>query len=168
MSQSYDFKSYEKDTLERPRDKAWDNWWKRVTVGDKVQGYICDVFYRPAEGDFSAQRVLTLEQVNGEFINVSVKTFPFILSKTDALHLGDPLTVIYEEQKEPSRKGINGVKVDGFYGKQLDENKDKPTVSELYQQSVEEGGYVLEAKDAETEVDAAFDDFGTDTPPVGV
>lgn len=132
----YNFDDYEKDELTKPRDKAWDNWVKFETVGDKVQGFIRDVFYRPEDGDFSEARGITLETPDKELVNVSIKRFPFILSKTDSLRMGDPLTVVYSEQKAPSKKGYSGVKVFEYYGANLPENKDELTVKELEEQDM--------------------------------
>ena len=125
------FDDYKSDSLTKPRDLAWDNWAKFTKVGEKVQGYIRDAFYRPAEGDFGAQRGITLEQIDGELVNVGIKRFSFILDKTNDLRIGDPLTVEFVEQKTPSRKGISGVKIFAFYGKNLPENAGNPKVSDL-------------------------------------
>lgn len=125
------FDNYENDTLTRPRDIAWEHWWKSEKVGDKVQGYIRDVFYRSAEGQFKEQRGITLEQPNGELINVAIKRIPFLLAKTDALRLGDPLTMVFEKQLPPKTKGYKGVKVYTFYGKNLDSTVGSKTVKEL-------------------------------------
>ena len=74
---AYDFGNYEKDTLTRPRDEAWDNFksWDKAEIGDLVQGYIRDAFYRPEELNddgsvaFHAQRGITLEQTDGTLVN---------------------------------------------------------------------------------------------------
>jgi hypothetical protein len=161
------FGNYEKDTLTKPRDKAWDNWAKFAKVGDKVQGYIRDVFFRPAEGDFKAQRGVTLETPKGEMVNVAIKRFSFILAKTNSLRLGDPLTVVFEEQKAPARKGVHGVKIFGFYGKNLEENKNNKTVLELdnedriaqgLAEEKEEGDAVVTPENA-AKKPGDFDDF---------
>lgn len=125
------FDDYKNDSLTKPRDLAWENWAKFEKVGDKVQGFIRDVFYRGAEGEFKEQRGITLEQPGGELINVAIKRIPFVLHKTNDLRLGDPLTVVFEKQMQPRQKGYKGAKVFGFYGKNLDENLDNKTVREL-------------------------------------
>lgn len=148
----YNFGEFNKDTLTKPRDKAWQNWAKFEKVGDKVQGFIRDVFYRKEERDeegdgFSAQRGITLEQPTGELINVGIKRLPFILDKTDTLRLGDPLTIVFESQLEPKKKGYKGAKQMAFYGKNLEENKDQKTVKELDHEDMVAGG----TSDAENE-----------------
>jgi len=128
---TYNFSEFQSDQLTLPRDIAWSNWAKFESEGDKVQGYIRDVFFRKAEGEFKAQRGLTLEQENGDLINVAIKRVPFILAKTDSLRLGDPITIVFEKQLPPKQKGYKGAKQFAFYGKNLDENKDNKTVAEL-------------------------------------
>jgi len=118
-------------SLERPRDKAWGKeWGKFEKVGDFVQGYIRDVFFRPAEGIFKDQRGFTLEQPNGELINVAIKHVDFILEKTNHLKLGDPLKIIFEAEIEKGG-GLNPIKQLGFYGDMLPINKNNKTVLEL-------------------------------------
>lgn len=118
-------------SLERPRDKAWGKeWGKFEKIGDFVQGYIRDVFFRPAEGIFKDQRGFTLEQPNGELINVAIKHVDFILEKTNHLKLGDPLKIIFETEIAKGG-GLNPIKQLGFYGDNLDINKNNKTVLEL-------------------------------------
>lgn len=139
---TYDFKNYKQDTLQRPRDIAWNSWKKFEEVGDTVSGYIADVFYRAEEKNpdgsvaFQAQRGITLEQENGEFINVAIKRMAFVLSKTDNLRLGDPLTVEYDKQLPPRQKGYKGAKQFAFYGKNLEGNLDNKTVKELEEEDM--------------------------------
>lgn len=137
----YQWDDYAKDTLTKPRDLAWDNWGKFENEGDKVQGYIADVFYRPAEGMFKEQRGITIKQVNGEYINVGIKPLTYVMSKTDGLRIGDPLTVVYEKTMAPQQKGYKGAKIFGYYGKNLDANKDNQTVLEAYNEDKAKGGY---------------------------
>jgi len=127
----YDFNDYQSDTLTRPRDKAWSNWAKLEKKGDKVQGFIRDAFYREAEGQFPAQRGVTLEQPDGVFINIGIKRLDFILAKTNDLRIGDPLTVVLDELQPASTKGFSPTKIYGFYGKNMPENEGNPTVEEL-------------------------------------
>lgn len=119
------------DALTKPRDTAWSNWAKFEEVGDEVVGYIRDVFHRKAEGEFKEQRGITIEQANGELINVGIKRIPFILAKTDQLHIGDILKIVFEKELPPRQKGYKGAKQFGFYGKVMEENKDAPTVNQL-------------------------------------
>lgn len=125
-------------------------------VGDKVQGYIRDVFYRPAEGVYKPTRGITLETPDGKLVNVAIKRHDFVLEKTDKLRLGDPLTVIFEEELKAKGPGLNPTKVLGFYGKNLPENEGNKTVLELDLEDmnkpstrVEGGGEEGEDKDFE-------------------
>lgn len=140
---SYDFNDYEKDALTKPRDKAWENWAKFAAVGDKVQGFIRDVFFRAGEGQFSEQRGLTLEQADGVLINVGIKHIDFVLKQTDGLRLNDPVTIIFEKEIPATVKGHSPTKNFGFYGSNLDENVDQKTVA------------VLEAEDRKIAADVA-------------
>ena len=119
------------EALTKPRDTAWSNWAKFEEVGDEAAGYIRDVFHRKAEGLFKEQRGLTLEQANGELVNVAIKRIPFILAKTDGLRLGDPVKIVLEKEIPNATKGFNATKQFGFYGKNLEENKNNKTVNEL-------------------------------------
>lgn len=138
---TYDFANYKKDALTRPRDVAWaEPWAKFEKVGDKVSGYIRDVFYRPAEGQYKEQRGLTLEQPNGKLINVAIKRLPYILDKTDNLRLGDPLVIELTELKPSATKGFNATKIQTFYGTNLPENEKNKTVAELDKEDMAKGG----------------------------
>ncbi len=138
MTSNYDFKSFKNDTLTKPRDIAWSEpWAKFEKVGDMVQGYVRDVFFRAEEKDAAgnitnqAQRGITLEQENGKLINVGIKRLPFILNKTNNLRLGDPLSIVFESTIPNADKKKKPTKVLGFYGKNLETNLANKTVAEL-------------------------------------
>lgn len=159
----YDFKNFEKDTLTKPRDMAWENWWKMEKVGDKVQGYIADVFYRAAEGQYKAQRGITLKQEDGTFVNVAIKRLPFILNKTNNLHIGDPLTVVFDSELPATTKGFSKTKVMAFYGAELPETKGEKTVSYLDDEDrIAQGAKPDDAANAEFD---AMGDADKDAPP---
>lgn len=151
---SYDFNNFKADAIDRPSSKAWSNWMKFNKVGDRVQGYIRDVFYRKAEGVYKDARGITLEQADGKLINVSIKRLDFILAKTDGLRLGDPLTIILEDEIAPKKAGLNPTKQYGFYGKNLPENAGNKTVAELDALDRMNGG--MSGEDAESDADAAL------------
>lgn len=146
------FENYKEDKLTRPIDDAWGNWksWKDAKVGDKVQGFIKDAGYKgPQEGEERGQRIVCLETVDGELVNVGIKDLSFVLKSTDALRIGDPLTIEFIEQQQPAVKGQNGAKIYGYFGKNLPETEGKPTVKELDEKDRLAGG--LEAPAEETE-----------------
>lgn len=153
------FGDYKKHSLTKPRDLAWDNWAKFEKQGDKVQGYIRDVFYRPAEGLFKEQRGITLEQLDGTLINVGIKRLPFVLSKTDGLRIGDPLTVELAELKKSATKGFHDTKIFAFYGKNV--VTEGQTVAELEAEDKAKGGSTapldLDAKPENGDDDVPFD-----------
>lgn len=134
---TYNFDNYKDEPLTRPRDIAWSNWMKWEKVGDKISGFIVDVFYRKAEGEFKEQRGITLKTLKGELINVGIKRVPFVLAQTDDKRLGDPLTIIYEKDLPPRQKGYKPVKQFGFYCKNLEENAGNKTVRELEKEDME-------------------------------
>lgn len=140
MAKAGDFDNYESDAITRPYEKAWDNWAKFVTLGDKAQGYIRDVFFRKAEGEFKEQRGLTLEQPDGTLINVAIKRLPFILEKTDNLRIGDPLTIVFEKELPARSKGYKPTKQFGFYGKNL--TAEGKTVLQLEKEEIARTGAV--------------------------
>ncbi len=129
MTEKYNFDNAQ--SLERPRDKAWSkDWGKFEKKGDFVQGFIRDVFFRVAEGVYKDQRGFTLEQPDGELINVGIKHVDFILAKTNHLRLGDPVKIVFEAEI-PKGAGLNPIKQLGFYGENLAENAGNKTVLEL-------------------------------------
>lgn len=141
----YDFESYKKDQLVRPRDTAWANWAKFTNVGDKVQGYIRDVFYRKAEGQFDEQRGITIEQLDGTLINVGIKRLSFVLPATDHLRIGDPITVELTELKKSETKGFSPTKIFSYYGKNI--ATEGKTVQELELDDIKAGGTVAPAEE---------------------
>ncbi len=164
---AYDFNNYGKDGLTKPRDIAWGkDWAKFEAVGDKVQGYVVDVFYRAAQDLFKEQRGFTLKQADGEFINVAIKRLPFILSKTDDLRLGDPLTIELVELKKSDTKGFSPTKIQAFYGKNLPENAGNKTVKELEREDMERGGSFDPEGEVVMDEKASMDDF--DLPTIQV
>lgn len=136
----YDFKNITKKSLTKPRDLCWDNWFKFEKAGDKVTGFIRDVFYRPAEAQFKEQRGITLEQEDGTLVNVGIKRLSFILNKTDDLHLGDPLSIELESERKNATKGFSPTKIFAFYGENLPENAGNPTVLQLEEADMAKGG----------------------------
>ncbi len=126
---SYDFSNYQKDKISKPRNVAWGNWFKFEKVGDKVQGYIRDVFYRPAEGEFKEARGFTIEQADGTLINVATKRIPFIMAETDDFRIGDPITFELTELKKAETKGFSPTKIISTFGASI--VKEGPTVKEL-------------------------------------
>ncbi len=142
---AYDFDKAK--SLQRPRDKAFSNWAKFPKIGDKVQGYIRDAFFHPAKGVYKDARGITLEQLDGTLVNVTVKRLDFILPLTDNLHVGDPLTIVYESDKD-NGPGVNATKVMGYYGEHLPENDANPTVKALDDESQSEPAPVMETEEA--------------------
>lgn len=155
----YNFDNYQTDVLTRPRDEAWTNWAKFSEINDKVQGFIADVFYRPAEGEFKEQRGITLKQQSGEFINVGIKTLSFELAKTDKLHIGDPLTVVLEKRLAPPKKGYQGAKIFGYYGTILPDNITAKTVKQLYDEDRSVGGTIAPEDTANSTNTASSDEI---------
>lgn len=159
---SFDFKKYKEHTLTRPRDEAWSNWksWKGTEIGEKVQGYVADAFYRPEEKNddgsvaFRSQRGITIKQLDGVLINVGIKDLSFILASTDNLRIGDPITIELTKIMLPQKKGQQGAKVFNYYGANLPENEKHPTVKELTEIDRAAGGSVEPIKDDETEEEA--------------
>lgn len=148
---SYDFKNYKKDAITRPRDIAWSNWAKFEKVGDMVQGYVRDAFYRAPEGQYQAQRGITIEQEDGTLINVGIKRIDFVLQGTDDVHIGDPLTIKLEELKPSATKGFSPTKIFGFYSPRPSLNPEAPTVKQLDDADFKKGGSTPPPEDTKAE-----------------
>jgi hypothetical protein len=159
---TYNFEDYKSNTLTRPRDEAWSNWksWKDSEIGDKVQGFVADAFYRPEEKNpdgsvaFRSQRGITIRQADGKLINVGVKDISFILAPTDNLKVGDPLTIELSEIAKPQSKGKQGAKIFSYYGTNLPENKDNKSVKELTDEDRLAGGSQAPDEEVATEEEA--------------
>lgn len=158
----YNFNEYEKDKVSKPRNVAWSNWAKFEKVGDKVQGYIRDVFYKKADGQYKEARCFTLEQPNKELINVSTKRLDFIMMETDDFHLGDPITFELTELKKSDTKGFSPTKIISTFGAKLPENTGK-TVKELEAEDMAYGGTIAPADPN----DKKFDEITADDVPFG-
>lgn len=158
---AYNFDDYKNNALTKPRDLAWSSpWAKWEKQGDKVSGFIRDVFHRVSDGQFQAQRAFTLEQADGTLINCAIKRLPFILSKTDDLKLGDPLTIELAELKPSTTKGFSATKVLSFYGANLPENAGNKTVKELEKEDMERGGsFDPDGEVVNDKVDETFEKF---------
>jgi len=139
---TYDFKNYKKDTLMRPRDEAWKNWAKFEKIGDMVQGFVADAFYKKGTADFAEARGITVRKESGELVNVQVKYLSFILASTDNLRVGDPITIEFTEVMQPSGKGKQGAKVYKYFGANLPENATNKTIKELTDEDKGKGGTV--------------------------
>lgn len=160
---TYDFGSYKADPTDRPSSKAWSNWASFEKPGDMVQGFIRDVFFRKAEGIYKDARGITLEQPNGQLINVSIKRYDFILAKTNNLRLGDPLTVVFEGELPSKKPGYNPTKQYGFFGKNLAENAGNKTVAQLEMEDMGLAAAPFAAEDAAA--DAKFAESAQTTMP---
>lgn len=147
---SYDFGNYKSDKISLPRNAAWSNWAKFDKVGDKAQGYIRDVFYRPAEGIYKEGRCFTLEGVDGKMQNIATKRIDFIMKETDDFRIGDPITFELVELR-PSAKG-NATKIISAFGKKLPENTGK-TVKELEAEDMKNQSVVTEGEPKSEEAD---------------
>lgn len=147
-----DFSKFQTQELTKPRDKAWDNFAKFEKVGDKVQGILRDVFYRPADETFKEQRGFTLEQADGKLVNVAMKRDPyFAIRATNDVRLGDLLTVELAELRPAKTKGYSATKIYSFVSGTLPENATNPTVKELEAKDMAENGVVDTAETATTE-----------------
>lgn len=91
------------------RDLA-EGWFKFEEVGDKVGGIIRDIFEMPERDGMQAQRCFTIEQSDGELVNVGLKRTNYILSRTDMLQVGDQLGVRFEKEIPAKSKGHHPAK----------------------------------------------------------
>lgn len=121
------FDKFQKQDLTRPRDKAWDNWGKFEKEGDKVEGILCDAFYREAQGQFPAKRGFTLEQEDGKLINIDIKRDPyFAIASTDNVRVGDYLSMELSEMRDMG-KGKYPAKIYSFETGVDPDEKDRMT-----------------------------------------
>ena len=64
---AYDFDKFQEDAITLPRNKARSNWAKFENPGDKVSGFIRDVFYR---GDCNIQMIKKERGARGRQLQV--------------------------------------------------------------------------------------------------
>lgn len=91
------------------RDSA-EGWFTFKEVGDKIGGVIRDMFETPAKDGFQAQRVFTIEKKDRTLWNVGVKRTEYVLTRTDALQIGDELGIKFEKEIAPKKKGFHPAK----------------------------------------------------------
>lgn len=91
------------------RDSA-ESWFSFKSVGDKVGGFIRDMFETPAKGLFKAQRVFTIEQPDGVLVNVGLKRTNYTLTRTNELQIGDELGIKFEKEIPAKVKGMHPAK----------------------------------------------------------
>lgn len=144
------FDKFKKQELTKPRDKAWENFAKFMKEGDKKQGIVRDVFYRPADDTFREQRCFTLEEEDGTLCNVCVKREPyFAIRPTNDVRLGDLLTVELSELRPSKNKGYKPTKIYRFAaGVDPEGGDDRPTVKELEEKDMEDQGVRYEDEKA--------------------
>ena len=159
----YDFDNYEKDILTRAKNLGWNNWQKWTKVGDKIQGYVADAFFKAGDDTYEAARGITIKTLAGEYVNVSIKRLPFILSDTDNLRIGDPLTIKFTEEKD-NGKGKFATKILGFYGTNTPETIGNKTVKQLDDEDQKAGGTVAPVA-TEDGSDAELNELAGDDVP---
>ena len=140
----------EADVFETGEKFALDNadgWFTFAKVGDRIGGKIVDMFETPAKGLFKAQRVFTLQIKDGTIWNVGLKRTEYILTRTDALQLGDELGVTFEKEIPPKEKGMHPAKSLVFVSK-----KNGPRVPGTQARDMKPVA-VSKKKDADEEID---------------
>lgn len=153
------FDKFETQELTKPRDKAWGNFAKFEKEGDAAVGILRDVFYQPAEGQYPERRGFTLEQEDGELVNVAIKRNPyFAIRPTNDVKLGDLLTVKLSELRPSKTKGYNATKIFSFESGTLPENADNPTVRELEAKDMQEQGVAAGETNEENDQTGGEDD----------
>lgn len=98
------------------RDRA-EGWFTFAKVGDRIGGVIRDMFETPAKDGFQAQRVFTLEKKDGSLWNVGLKRTEYVLTRTNALQIGDELGITFEKEIPPKKKGFHPAKSMVFVNK---------------------------------------------------
>ena len=98
------------------RDRA-DGWFTFQKVGDRIGGFIRDMYEAPAQGLFKAQRVFTIERKDGQLFNVGLKRTPYVLTRTDALQIGDELGITFEKEIPAKVNGMHPAKSLTFVSK---------------------------------------------------
>lgn len=144
-----DFSKFKPQQLTRPMDAAWGNGFMKFDkVGDKVEGIIKDVFYKPAEGIYREQRGFTLELADGSLKNVGIKRDPyFAIRPTDNARLGDLLKIELVELRK-NTKG-NPTKIYTFTSGTLPENAENETVKELEAKDMQAHGVATATEEKE-------------------
>ncbi len=91
------------------RDSA-EGWFAFTKVGDRIGGVVRDMYERPGNGAFQAQRVFILEKKDGSLWNVGLKRTNYTLTRTDNLQIGDELGVTFEKEIPAKVKGHHPAK----------------------------------------------------------
>lgn len=110
MTEDFDFNGL--DNIDSDENLAPSNWFKFKNVGDAVAGVFLDYEDKEASDGFGAQRVYNVLQKDGEEVKVAIA-----LSKTGTidrlkpLRKGDLVSIEFEKELPPSKKGHNPTKV---------------------------------------------------------
>lgn len=91
------------------RDSA-EGWFTFTKVGDRIGGVVRDMFETAAKDGFQAQRVFTVEKKDGSLWNVGLKRTEYVITRTNALQIGDELGVTFEKEIPPKKKGFHPAK----------------------------------------------------------
>lgn len=102
-------------------DKAEANWFKFDTVGARVAGIVQEVYEKPAQDAFPAQRVFVLKKADGEIMNVGISmNKDYVIQRTNRVRPGDKLGFEYTKDIPATTKGYAAAKSIEVYWRQIE------------------------------------------------
>lgn len=101
------------------------NWFKFEKVGDKIMGTLVEIKDKPAKGVFSAQRVFTLKNDDGElsYVGISLEK-DYIIGRANSAKLGDLLGFQFVKEVPSATKGFAPAKSIEVYVKHVEQPRE--------------------------------------------
>lgn len=102
-------------------DKAEAQWAKFDKIGVRYSGIVEEVYEKPGQDAFPAQRVFVLKQSDGEIINVGISmNKDYVIQRTNRVQPGDKLGFEYTKDIPASTKGYAPAKSIEVYWRQAE------------------------------------------------
>lgn len=102
-------------------DKAEANWFKFDTVGARISGIVEEVYEKPGQDAFPAQRVFVLKKPDGDIVNVGISmNKDYVIQRTNRVRPGDKLGFEYTKDIPASTKGYAPAKSIEVYWRQIE------------------------------------------------
>ncbi len=100
-------------------EKAEAQWAKFDRIGARYSGVVEEVYEKPGQDAFPAQRVFVLKQSDGEIINVGISmNKDYVIQRTNRVQPGDKLGFEYTKDIPASTKGYAPAKSIEVYWRQ--------------------------------------------------
>ncbi len=102
-------------------EKAEAQWFKFDKIGARIAGEVVEIYEKPAQDAFPAQRVFSLKLSDGEIMNVGISmNKDYVIQRTNRCRVGDKLGFHYTKDIPATTKGYAAAKSIEVYWRQVD------------------------------------------------